>query len=379
MSPSIRIAHLLDGAHFGGAEQVVRLLARHSPRFGIDARVYLLSEGRLSEFLRAEGVPIRVFRARGRFDLRPIGAIARAAREDGVQIIHAHASRTHLMARLASRRLGIRNLTHIHSPIALDENVRLGRHSLRAWVERAGRSWTDQICSVSREEAERLVREERAPAAKVAWVPNAVERVEEGELAPAGSGEFTVAMIAQLRPRKGPEVLIRAFGEFARGGGSGRLVIIGDDEFARLGGGRRYLDELRGLAREQGAAAGRIEFAGFQAEPWRIAAAADVVCLPSLFGEGLPLTLLEAMNRARAVFASDSHGNRECVANGETGRLHPPGDWRALAAQLAEAAADRPALAAMGRKGRALFLRQFDIERVMPRWAEIYGDLASPR
>lgn len=380
---ALRVAHLLDGRLFGGAEQMVRLLARHSARVGVEASVYLLSEGRLADYLRQDGRPVRVFSSKGKFDPRPLGGMSSALREDGAQVIQAHTSRTHLMARLLSRRLGIPNITTIQSPIAEDENRGQARHPLRARVERLGRRWTDQICPVSREEAERLVREERAPADRVTWVPNGIEdcgakageyrgeaarRWMEEHAVPAHA--LLVAMVAQLRPRKGPEVLIDAAARLKREGGEARVLFIGNDEFAGAG----YLEGLKARAREAGVAE-EVSFLGFQDEPWGLAGACDVMALPSLFGEGLPLALLEAMNHGRAVAASDVMGNRECVGMPSTGWLHAAGDAETLARQLGEAAADREGLARRGAAGRAKFLREYELGLVLRRWREIYDRL----
>lgn len=383
---SIRVTHLLDGRHFGGAEQMVRVLARNSARIGVEARVYLLSEGRLADYLRRDGTPIRVFQAVGKLDPRPLRLIAEALRADRTQIVQAHTSRTHLMARLMTGRLGLKNITTIQSPIAQDENRGRVRHPLRAEIERLGRRWTDQICPVSREEAERLVREEGAPPESVTWIPNGIEDCgmqgggsyrseavavwlkEQGESPDA----LVVAMVAQLRPRKGADVLVDALAGFTREGGRARVLFIGNDEFA----GEGYLTGLVARASEAGVGA-RAHFLGFREDPWALAGGADVIALPSLFGEGLPLALLEATNHGRAVAASDVMGNRECVEDGVTGWLHAAGDAAALAGQLARAAGDREALALMGAAGRRKFLEEYELGRVLDRWRAVYERLAA--
>ncbi len=367
---------------------MVRRLTQASPRHGIEAWAYCLAEGRLAQTLREEGLPLRVFPSCCRFDIRAIGALARAIRRDRIELIQAHTSRTHLIARLLAMRLGIPNITTIHSPIALDENRGFSRHPWRARIERLGRRWTDHICTVSREETERLAREEGVPRDKLSWIPNAVLPTEpldrDGDRARLrqwlrdhnlADDRFTVAMVAQMRPRKGPEVLLRAFGRWLRDGGQGLLLMIGDDEMVD---GSSYLEGLRTLCRQLGIDAA-VHFTGFLDSPWELAAGADLIALPSLFGEGQPLVLIEAMNHGVAIAVSDTAGNRETVVTGQTGWLHAPGDDAALARHIAEAAADPAATLGRGDAGRRFCLERFTIDHVMPLYRELYLKLVGAR
>ncbi|MCE5227995.1 glycosyltransferase family 4 protein [bacterium] len=382
-STTIRVGHILDGRHFGGAEQMVRRLAEASPRADIEAHVYCLSEGRLAEFLRQSSIPLRIFPSSGRFDFRFLSAMARAARADGLHILQAHTSRTHLIARILSRRLRIPNITTIQSPIALDENRAVKSHPLRATVERLGRRWTDAICPVSREETERLAREENVPREMLHWIPNGIEPLADAALASPARRDalnqylaseslpadaFTIVMIAQMRPRKGPETLLRAFAKLNPAEHNAVLILIGDDEFTE---GMGYLDRLRALAGQLGIST-RMRFTGFMADPWALAGGADLMALPSLFGEGMPLVLLEAMNHALPIAVSDIQGNRELIDAGRNGWLHAPGDAGTLAGQLAEAAADPAATAAKGAIGRELFLKDYTLDSVVARHRQLY-------
>ena len=364
---------------------MVRRLSAAAPPTGVQARVYCLSEGRLAQYLRAENISLRVFHSAGRCDPRPLGTMIRAARGDAIDILQAHTSRTHMLARLMSVRLRIPNVTTIHSPIANDENRSAARHPLRAWIERLGRPWTHRIVSVGREEYDRLIRIERVDPKKIGWIPNGVEPIEtidrlqsrrrlaewmaQEKLDPEA---FTVAMVAQMRPRKGPETLLCAMAHWReRTGAAGNLILIGDDEFTS---GTGYLDSLKMLARELGIA-DRVRFAGFMDDPWALAAGADLFALPSLFGEGMPLVLLEAMQYALPIAASDTPGNRELLRDGRNGWLHRPGDHEQLADQIIDAASDRETTAERGRAGREIILADYTLSRVATAYRELYERL----
>ena len=102
----------------------------------------------------------------------------------------------------------------------------------------------------------------------------------------------------------------------------------------------------------------------------------DVVVLPSLFGEGLPLSLLEAMARGRAVVATRTEGNDEAAADGETGLLVAAGDDGALADAIGELLADAGKRAGMGEAGRRRAVALFGVEAMVRGYERVYGFVA---
>jgi len=82
---------------------------------------------------------------------------------------------------------------------------------------------------------------------------------------------------------------------------------------------------------------GIVEVWGYRADMSRVLQEATIVCLPTLYREGLPKTLLEAAAARRAIVTTDVAGAREIAQGGRAGWLVAPGDAAALAAALAEA------------------------------------------
>jgi glycosyltransferase involved in cell wall biosynthesis len=76
---------------------------------------------------------------------------------------------------------------------------------------------------------------------------------------------------------------------------------------------------LQALAAERGVAA-RVQFLGFQQNPWRYIARADVFALTSAY-EGFGNVLIEAMACGTAVVATRSPGTLEIVEDGKNGVL----------------------------------------------------------
>lgn len=99
------------------------------------------------------------------------------------------------------------------------------------------------------------------------------------------------------------------------------------------------LDRLAALADQRGVAS-RVRFLGFQSNPWRFIAKADVFALTSAY-EGFGNVLIEAMACGTPVVATASPGTVEIVESERNGVLveHEP---RAIAQALARLVSDRP-------------------------------------
>ncbi|MBC7894422.1 MAG: glycosyltransferase family 4 protein [Cytophagaceae bacterium] len=200
------------------------------------------------------------------------------------------------------------------------------------------------------------------------------------ELAPPSSppldargAERSVLFVGRLIERKGVGHLIRALGTVRRQTAV-RLVLIGD------GPERPRLEQL---ARDAGVAA-HVDFRGrvTDEELRRSYAAADVFVLPSVFDarqdtEGLGVVLLEAMNYAVPVIASDIGGITDIVQHEHTGLLVAPGDETALANALTRVLADPSLARTLGESGRRLLRETFSWDRIVDRWESVYERAAA--
>ena len=75
----------------------------------------------------------------------------------------------------------------------------------------------------------------------------------------------------------------------------------------------------------------RVERVGFTDDVPAALAELDAMVLPSLFGEGLPMVVLEAMAAALPVIATRVEGTPEAITHGVEGLLAEPRDSASLA------------------------------------------------
>ena len=89
--------------------------------------------------------------------------------------------------------------------------------------------------------------------------------------------------------------------------------------------------------------------------------------------------LIEAASCERAVVATDMPGCREIVQHDKNGLLVEPHRPDLLADAIAELLRNRDRRKAMGRRGREIVLRDFDVKDVIHRTMELYVRIRAPR
>jgi glycosyltransferase involved in cell wall biosynthesis len=98
----------------------------------------------------------------------------------------------------------------------------------------------------------------------------------------------------------------------------------------------------------------------------------DLFVLPSLFGEGLPMVLLEAMAAGVPVVAADVEGVTEAFRHGQDGVIVPAGDPQALAQAAADVIQGRYDWPAMRQSAIERQARMFSDRCMAQGVAEVY-------
>ena len=140
-----------------------------------------------------------------------------------------------------------------------------------------------------------------------------------------------------------------------------RLVMCGDGP-AREGAER--------LAREHGLT-GDVLFVGQVPNIADYLSVADLLLLPSET-ESFGLAALEAMACEVPVIATRVGGLTDLVRDGETGYLVGVGDVGAMAERSIDILADEAKRGRMGAQGREWAVKEYNTERVIPQYVELY-------
>ena len=323
--PTIRVLHLINGEHYSGAERMQDLLAQALPRWGCQVGFVALKAGRFAAQRSSQDAPLETIEMRSRFDRHVARRITAWAQGGGYHVLHAHTPRTLLVGQRVARQTGLPLVYHVHSPAGRD-STRGWQNRVNQWVEsRCLRRVAAMIC-VSQSVA-RYMESLGHERSKIRVVPNGVPKSRQSLMRRRPKGEWTLGTVALFRPRKGVEVLLDAVAELKRRGTNVRLLAVGPFEAAT------YQAEV--LARAAALdIASQIEWTGFASDVESHLKRMDLFVLPSLFGEGLPMVVLEAMAVGVPIIASRVEGIPEAIRHGLDGLVCEPGDAVDLAARI---------------------------------------------
>ena len=320
---------------------------------------------------------------RSKFDFSVISNIVKILKEYKPTIIHSHTSRTNLIGRICSRLAKTKNVSTIHSPIEKDTNVSLKFKRINAFIERLSKFMLDKYVTVSKNAYVQLI-QRGFDENRITYIPNGVETdihlLSEEEknnliIDLDIKDKIVVAMVAQLRPRKGCEYFIKAMPGIIEKNKDVKFLIVGDAEFVE---GRDYLNELKNLSEELGIE-NYVVFTGFREDIHQIMQTIDILVLPSLFGEGLPLTLLEAMAHSIPIVATNTEGNNEVVIEGDNGFLVPPENEKAITDKVCQLINNKELRTRMGKNGRQRVETTFSIQQMINKYEDVYEELIRER
>ncbi len=187
---------------------------------------------------------------------------------------------------------------------------------------------------------------------------------------PEPSGKPVVVMAARLLRNKGVVEFVGAANILRERGVDADMRLIGTSD---PGNPASVTEAELGRWQEEGV----VTLMGYRTDIAHQYAAANIVCLPSYYGEGLPKSLVEAAACGRAVVTTDHPGCRDAIRPEETGLLIPVKDPVALANAVQELIENPELRKKMGAAGRELAEYAFSIEQVVGQHLKIYDEVSA--
>ncbi len=336
--PSVLL--LFSSSELGGAERSLSRMAFISN--GVEYQLATLQgEGPWCDWIRSQGrEPIVLGRggAGGGMMLKALWRLTRHVRSHPVDVIYVCGARASLLLRLLRIFLLGTKLVHgvrwnPNSNSRLDRFFRLMERFMHPLVD----AWITNSAIAK----QTLVSRCGIPAERVFVIYNGLESLP-ADVPPLSERPLEVLTVANLNPRKGHRESLQVVCEVLKAVPDVKFVFVGRDDMN---------GEVQQASAEAGLSA-HVRFAGFQADvsPWL--RRARVFVLPSLWNEGCPTAILEAMSFAVPCVAFAMDGIPELVGNGEHGVLLQRGDYSGMAAAIIRMLTDDSKASKLGICGR---------------------------
>lgn len=310
-------------------------------------------------------------------ELWTLAKIARLYRREAPDIVHHVALKPVMYGSIAARMMGISGvvnalggLGYVFSSNAL--HARILRLIVRPVLKLALGGTNSRLIVQNREDRDRIVDDGLAKAETVSLIRGAgVDPAVYREVVAACETPLAI-LPARLLREKGVVDFVQAARLLRRRGIKARFALVGRPDPANP-------TSVSQSEIDAWAAEGVVEYWGWRDDMPSVFAQAQIVCLPTYYGEGLPKSLLEAAASGCGIVASDIAGCREIVRHGVTGWLVPPRDTQALAGSLQEAIEQPRLREQYGAAARALAAAEFSISSVVSETIAIYDELLSRR
>ena len=366
---------MTDGLYGGAEELAWQIALRLNPRrFTSTVCVTrwnpLPQDEEIVSHLRAAGVDFIGLNRSSRFDLAPWRSLVSDMRKRRIDVLHTHKFESNLWGALIAPRVPVRVLVaHEHTWAWKGQLARrlLDRHVV---ARRAG-----ALVAVSEADRRKMTSVERIPPEKTRFIPNGIPaRPPRDRPADVRStlgllpDQPVVGMVANLRPQKAYDVLIRATALLRDALPDVKLLIVGsdDDEGTQM---PPLAELVRALDLRE-----TVAFLGKRDDVFDVIDTFDVAVLSSDY-EGSPLAVMEYMEAAKAVVATRVGGVPDLVVDGVTGLLVEPRDPESLAEAILGLLRDPVRARAMGQAGRERRLREFSIEATTEKVEALYEEL----
>lgn len=360
----MRVMHVIEGMHQGGAESlVVEHVRLASP--GVTSTVVALNRGGPALAAAAAAGAETLVLGKGGARIAGLLRLSRLMKERRVDVVNGHNPTGGLYGTLAARLAGV--------PVSIrtEHSIHYPGRGFRFYgpVEVALTWLAERVVCVC--EASRASHAPRFPGLEGRFVtvpngvgetpapprPRAATRSDLG-LAPDQAVALTVG---SLTPQKSQDVLLRAMAAARARAPRAVLLVAGEG---------RLRERLLALHAELGLGEA-VRFLGPREDVPDLMEACDVFVLSSS-REGLSVTLLEAMRAGRPAIATAVGGNAEAVADGVTGRIVPVGGVAALADALADLLGDPARRASLGAAAQARWRERFTARRMVDETEALY-------
>jgi glycosyltransferase involved in cell wall biosynthesis len=292
------------------------------------------------------------------YDVRAIFEVRKILKEIKPDLVATHSSKAGLIGRIAAWSLRIPTVFTAHG-WAFTEGVSPKKRKFYVAIEKAIGKITNQVITVSNYDRHLAISNQVLPMHKIKTVHNGVLPVKQTGQLNQNKSHVNILMVARFDVPKRQLNLIRACEKL--GDIPWHLSFVGDG--TKLEEAERYVKK-RNLH-------DRVLFYGGMDFIEIPLSKSNLFVLLSDY-EGLPLSILEAMQVGLPIIATDVGGVNEAVIDSDNGFLIPKGNEPLLRQRLTQLLSDVSLRESMGQRSMELFTEKFTFEKMLTETKEVY-------
>jgi len=353
--------------------KVIRLIPPERYRFSVAT----FSLGQAQPGFVQFPCPFHVFPLKRTYDWNAFKMASRLRgliRSENVSIVHTFLESADIWGGLIAKLSGC--------PILISSRRDMGyfRSAKHDFGYRIVNNLVDQVQAVSEQVRTSLISRDGLDPQKVVTLYNGVEL--ERLAAADGANDLraelgldlsgpVITSVANIRPVKGLDVLVRTAAIVCREFPEARFLIVGKVI------DRQHFSQLQDLI-QSFQLANNVILLGRSENVPSLLKLSNIFCLLSR-SEGFSNAILEAMATGLPCVVTDVGGNREVVEEGQSGFLVPSEDARVAADRILTLLRHPERASRMGEVGREVVGKKFTAESMVCRWAQLYDDLLASR
>ena len=352
-----KVLHLLEWFELGGGlEMIAGEIATGLNKDVFDAQIWCLCRGgKLVEEFRQKGIKVRILNITSYHNPLNIIKLVQLFKEAKPDIVHTHVYFASTIGRIAAKLAGVKVcINHVHSSY-------WHYTKLNILMERLLSLWTSKIICVSEHVRTFVVEYEKINADRVVIIRNGISRKDVCK-PPDHSDHFVITIVASLFANKGHMILLDAIALLRGRYPQIKCWIVGEGEMGT---------ELKQYAKDLGIDQD-VVFWGVRWDVPQLLLASQLFVLTSIFREGLPISILEAMAYGVPVVASSVGGIPEIIKDGINGCLVLPQDAQQLADCIEELIKDPDKCMRLALAGKKTFEEDFEAKKMVAQIEDVY-------
>lgn len=377
-------------SEIGGSQKVVYQIISNLPEDLYEISVLTAPQGAMLDWIeeinRKRDHPIEVITwSCLRREISPLQdslallKLIRLLRARKFDVVHFHNSKMGLIGRIAAWVSRIPKVYYTVHGWGLNPQTTGRLFQLLGLIERFLSRFTTQMVFVSRRDMEQGIQNRWATPDRSRLIYNGIDGVEgthplQGEAVDLRkqlkvSPQIPIiGFVARLAEPKDPLFAIHVAEELVNRGIDHRLCIIGNGPKYEACG-----QLIRDLDLHQ-----QVVLMGTRGDVMSLLAQMDLFCLFSRW-EGLPISVLEAMQTGLPIVASNVGGLGEMIVDGETGYLLDSSDLGKATDLVSGLLADPAARIAMGGKAKESVETKFQLSRMVLDYRDLYEQSKAPK